>query len=127
VSVYAKSRDEARNEEVIIAPNQQIVFNREEQKLKKEIVPEPVPIVEIQSTSVRTKFEGAPVMQIFDAMQEMYGLKIQAEENSFKDCTLTTTLFEDELFKRLDIICEVIGATYRVDETTIIIEGPGCE
>jgi hypothetical protein len=79
VSVYAKSKDQTMNEEVVIAPNQQIVFNREEQKLKKEIVPEPVPIAEVQPTSVRTKFEGAPVMQIFDAMQEMYGLKIQAE------------------------------------------------
>jgi hypothetical protein len=57
----------------------------------------------------------------------MYGLEIQADENIFKNCTLTTTLSEDELFKRLDIICKAIGATYRVDETTIIIEGPGCE
>ena len=127
VSVYTQSKDKTKNEEVIIAPNQQIVFNREEQKLKKEIVPEPVPIAEAQSTPAKTKFEGASVLRIFDAMQGMYGLTIQADENNFKNCILTTTLFEDELFKRLDIICQAIGATYRVDETTIIIEGPGCE
>ncbi len=127
VSVYTKSKDQKEQQEVIIAPNQQIVFNKEEQKLKKEIVPVPVPIAEIQTASVRTKFEGESVLRIFEAMQEMYGLEIQANENSFKNCTLTTTLFDDELFKRLDIICQAIGATYRVEETTIIIDGSGCD
>jgi hypothetical protein len=127
VCVYTKSKDQKDLNAVVIVPNQQIVFNREELKVKKEIVPVPEPIAEIQSTSIRTKFEGASVLSIFESIEEMYGLEIQADENIFKNCTLTTTLSEDELFKRLDIICKAIGATYRVDETTIIIEGPGCE
>lgn len=127
VCVYTRESKGAEQNQLIVTPNQQVVFDPAQKQLKKELVAEPAPIVALAAAAVRTKFENASVLEIFKALEEMYGIEIQVDEERMYPCTLTTTFAEGDMFKRLGIICKAIGATYRINETTIIIEGSGCK
>jgi hypothetical protein len=74
----------------------------------------------------RMRFEGAPVKEIFNAIEKVYGVDIIYDEPKFLGCTLTTTISDGDIYNRLDIICKVIGASYEVKEDRILISGAGC-
>lgn len=128
VSVYTnKNRQrESAVEEVILTPNQKIVFDKTVNKLSRMIVDEPRVIVPREEFD-RMRFEGAPVKEIFDALEKVYGVDIVYDEGKFAACTLTTSITGQNIYNRLDIICKVIGSSYEVKGDRIMIDGPGCK
>ncbi len=128
VSVYTnKDRQrESAVDEVILTPNQKIVFDKTVNKLSRMIVSEPKAIIPAEEFD-RMRFEGAPVKEIFDALEKVYGVDIAYDEEKFATCTLTTSISGQNIYNRLDIICKVIGASYEVKDGRIMINGPGCK
>ena len=128
VSVYthqAKSKAPSHSNETILTPNQQVVYNRKDNKVSRMLVADPqaiVPAEEIQ----KWHFEEASVTEIFTALEKIYGVDIVFNEKLLSSCTLTTSISDGPIFKRLDIICKAIGTTYTVEETQIVINGSGC-
>ena len=125
VSVYDKHGKAIARSLIILKPNQQIIYDREKQSVVRSIVDIPVPIVE-QEVIRRMRFEDAPVEEIFDAIEEAYGIEIEFDEDQFSSCTLTTLVSGGDLYNRLDIITQAIGASYEVKEDRIVISGSGC-
>src|SRR5690606_35184035 len=93
-------------------------------KLSRMIVSEPKAIIPAEEFD-RMRFEGAPVKEIFDALEKVYGVDIAYDEEKFATCTLTTSISGQNIYNRLDIICKVIGASYEVKDGRIMIYGPG--
>jgi transmembrane sensor len=126
VSVYKRDQKQpADSAETLLTPNQQMVFNRSENKLSRTLVEIPQPILsekEIQSMH----FEEASVKEVMEALEKIYGVAIQFDENTFSTCSLTTSVSDRGIYDRLDIICKAIGATYKVEDTQIILSGTGC-
>jgi transmembrane sensor len=124
VSVYKKS-EAAENKQIILAPNQQAVYDKSIDKVARMLVQEPVVILPADEL-IKMRFEDAPVTEIFDALEKAYGVDILYDQSILSGCSLTTSLLDETLYIRLNIICRAIGATYTISETQIVIESTGC-
>ncbi len=127
VSVYAPSDDSKKEirEEVILTPNQQAIYDKERKHVSKQLVHEPL-IVLPKPTLFDMKYDEAPVIKIFQVLEENYGVDIVYDENLLSGCSLTTLMNNEGLFERVKIICEAIGAEYEVNGTDILIKSAGC-
>jgi ferric-dicitrate binding protein FerR (iron transport regulator) len=128
VSVYrletAKSLNITDNKEldgVVISPNQQIVYERQEAEFKKSIVQQPI---ELQTQSF--EFKNEPVSNILKTIQQTYGIVIIYDESILSNCPLTASLSDEPLYGKLDLLCLAIGADYQVIDGQIIINSKGC-
>lgn len=131
VSVYAKHHKEASKEAssakpIILAPNQQAVYNRNNDKVIKEVVDNPA-IILPKSNLFHMSFDEAPVTQIFDVLQENYGIDIVYDKEVLGKCMLTTAMSDEGLFQRIEVICKAIKANYEVRDGVILIDSHGCE
>lgn len=129
VAVTAKTEGKDHSSampEIILTPNQQVVFDTESKKLSRMIVEEPVPLLPADEVR-KMRFEGAPVTEIFRAIENVYGVDLVFDYEKFSTCMLTSVISDGDLYNRLDIICKAIGATYSFKENQILIDGTGCD
>jgi hypothetical protein len=129
VSVYTKGGEKKyakANEEVILTPNQEVVYNKVKENFSKKIVDEPRILLE-KSTLFHTQYDATPVNQIFEELEENYGIDIVYDDNIMKGCHLTTTKDEEGLYERVIIICQAIGAQYELQDGMIWINSNGCQ
>jgi hypothetical protein len=127
VSVYTNRKNEklSQTEEIILTPNQQVVVDKNEKKISKRLVDKPQAIVPEEEVR-RMRFEEAPVSEIFKALEKVYGVEIVFDEDLLSSCELTTIIADKDIFSRLNIICNAIGASYVLENGTIIINSTGC-
>jgi transmembrane sensor len=128
VSVHTNREDKKENvlaNEIILTPNQQIIYDRNEKTILRRIVEVPQPILPEEKVK-RMRFEEAPVKEVFEALEKVYGVDIVFDEHRFSSCALTTSISDGGIYNRLNNICKAIGATYTLNETQIIIQGTGC-
>lgn len=131
VSVYAPhaktgSLQLGRDEEIILTPNQQAVYTLADHKVSRTLVKEPQLVI-AEEEARKVRFEGAPVSEVFEVLERMYNVDIDFNEAVFATCAITTSVSGRDMFERIDVICEIIGASYTVEETTIKIIGTGCD
>ncbi len=128
VSVYAERNDTQQDPEVkgvVLTPNQKAVFHRSESTISKVLVEAPLlllPPVEM----ARFVFEAAPATEVFAALEKSYGIKVVFDEDVLKDCTLTINLTDENLFQKLEVICKVLDARYKLIDGQVIIYSKGC-
>lgn len=128
VSVYTHLKSDsllAESEKIILTPNQKAVYSRSDNRVSRMLVKNPDVIISEEEVK-KIRFEGAAASEIFKALEKMYGVQIDFEESRFSNCFLTTSVKGDDLYERIDVICEIIGAAYSVEGTTIVIKGAGC-
>jgi hypothetical protein len=77
-------------------------------------------------TAFTMEYDGAPVKKIFDVLETKYDVDIVYDETNFASCVLTTSMTNESLYERLEIICKAINARYEIKESTIVITGNGC-
>ena len=111
---------------LLLTPNQQVLFDRPSDQLTKSLIKEPLLIKQPEGDQ-HFVFQNAPVSKIFQTLEESYGVTIKYNAELFKHCNLTAPLSNEPLFRKLDLICQTIGATYEVWGTDIIISGKGCQ
>lgn len=109
---------------VIITPNQQVVFEPTHGQMQKSIVA--APVLQHPAPENRFNFTDTPVAQVFQTLDDAYGIPIVFDADQFRQCTVTVPLADEPLLDKLDIICETIGARYEVVEAQIVISGKGC-
>jgi len=131
VSVFSKNGSGStgpadKYAEVILTPNQQVIYDSNQGKMSCSLVEEPSVVVPAEDLK-DMHFESAKVSAILEAVSKAYGISIVYDSDLLSSCLLTTFVSENEdLYKRLDIICEAIGATYEVDGLDIRISSNGC-
>lgn len=125
VCVY-QSVDAGRDEKyLVLKPNEQAVFDRKLSTVSKTLVENPRMIIESDKIPAM-KFTDRPVWELFDALENMYGVTIKYDSTLFSTCRVTTSLSKDSVFNKIESICHAIGATYKVENALVVIEGPGC-
>lgn len=130
VSVYNQREINLNDPEtnaLILLPNQQAIYNRPTDALNKQLVENPMPIIEKSATPLPNQFEEVAASKIFEVLEKRYGIKIVFDEERLSDCFITTKLREESLYDQLDLICRIIGGTYKEIDTQIIIESKGCK
>lgn len=126
VAVSTTPRKKTMNmSEVILTPNQELIYDREAESISRRIVENPEPIIAVEEVK-RMRFDNAPVAEIFSAIEKIYGVDLVFDEKAFAQCKLTTSVSDSDLFRRLNIISSAIGASYSVEEDKIVITGAGC-
>lgn len=129
VSVYTNHDSEETStsaNEIILTPNQQIVYDKRQHEISKTLVEKPRVILP-QDEIRRMRFEEAPVTEIFKALEKAYGVDIEFDENFFSSCELTTVISDDDIYSRLNIICDALGTSYVREHDRIVINSSGCK
>ena len=130
VSVFAKPKSgnanqQTKSEEVILTPNQEVIYDTSKDHFSKKLVAEPESIL-AKPTLFETQYDCVPVVKILDVLEQNYGIRIQYDEEALSGCNLTTSMAEEGLYERIEIICKAIGAQYETTYTMIIITSKGC-
>jgi len=128
VSVYPNQLNATLDPEsrgIVLMPNQKVVFQRDKVTLNKTLVDSPrllIPKNEVQQFS----FEDASAAQVFGALERAYGVDVIFDEEVMRHCTLTVSLNDEDLFQKLDVICKVLDAEYKLIEAQVVIYSKGC-
>ncbi|MCE6992631.1 FecR family protein [Dyadobacter sp. CY323] len=125
ISAYHKAGNAVPEETVLLSPNQQVYYDPQRDVLSKTFVPEPA-VLKVPEKYPEFLFENISVAQVFETLAESYGVSISYDAATVAGCNLTAPLGNEPLFRKLDIICQTIGATYQVWGTEIVITGKGC-
>ncbi|NIJ54078.1 FecR family protein [Dyadobacter arcticus] len=131
VSVYPKKEYETALDPagltagVVLNPNQQAVFLRNENRLEKGVVSQP----ELLSESVVQKdqiFDDKPVTEVFQDLEKVYGIVIVFNSEILANCAINAQFNDENLRQRMNAICQAIGASYDMVDGQIVINSKGC-
>jgi transmembrane sensor len=134
VSVYSQRADNIKQTKtpnrlggIILTPNQELEYKKASQEFRKTLLDEPEVInadVTIQKIML---YDDTPVVQVFNQLSKIYGINIVYDDDLLKKCTVTGDLRNEIFYKKLDLICKAIGATYEIIDGQVIIQSNGCE
>lgn len=130
VSVFPKKEYEMRHGDpraagVILNPNQQVVFNRKDNKLEKAVTASPALLAE-SSVQKDQVFDDMPVAEAFEALAKAYGISIVYQPETLSDCMISAQFGDENLKQRLNAICQAIGAGYDMENGRVMISSKGC-
>jgi len=126
VSVFRKDND-PQKEELVLAPHQQAIFNSKPNTLVKTEVSDSALLEQHAMITKTFSFENKPVNEIIEKLSGVYVVEISYDKEKFSKCGgITVLLNEETLEGKLNILCKVLGATYRIDDNKVYLEGSGC-
>lgn len=128
VSVFAHQVTKNQDPEtsgLVLTSNQKAIFGKENEHLSRTLVERPTLLLSSRELE-QFSFNNAPISQIFAALEKAYGVDIVFDEEVMTNCFLTTSLTNETLFEKLDIICEGLESTYKVVDAQVIISSKGC-
>lgn len=128
VSVYRQEDFYSRSAEsgragIILTPNQEVVYDRGEDRLQKTLIAMPQPLGD-KRDSLRV-YQGTPIRQVFAQLEELYGIPIQFDEEALDSCSLTATMGNGSFYDKLNVICKAIGGSYEVIDGNIVVTSRG--
>ncbi len=112
--------------EIVLIPNQKAVFEKEENLLIKTLVDSPVSLNDSPKNTILA-FEETKISEVFNRLEGIYGIKIGFDKEVFSKCSVTAHFNNENLYQKLDIICEIVRAKYEVIDGEIMIFGNGCQ
>lgn len=130
VSVYNQHEiniNDPETEALILLPNQQAIFNRPTEDLTKHLVEIPMPIKEKTNNNLPTEFDDVAISKVLEVIEKRYSVKIIFSEELLSSCFITTKLRNESIYNQLDLICKIIGGTYKEVDAQIVIESKGCK
>jgi len=110
---------------VLIMPNQEVTFYRNEIKLIKKQLEKPTEL-SAEVTQFSLNFKDAPFSEVVKALNKAYNINITYDESKMANCPLTASLSNQHLYEKLDLICQALEATYEIVDGEIVINGKGC-
>lgn len=111
-------------EGVVLMPNQQVLYEREQMKMTKSLVENPSVLIPIAKQEF--EFVDTPIKVVFAAIEEAYGVDIVFDEEILSTCYLNASLSDVPLYEKLKLICKGTNTTYEIIDSHIIIYGRGC-
>ncbi len=111
------------NQQVILVPNQQALFDPSTQLLTTSVVENPLIL---RKSIVRKVYDATPIIEILMNLEKAYGISIHFNKDIISSCKVTTAFSDETLYERLDILSKAIDASYSLDGTTILFESNGC-
>jgi ferric-dicitrate binding protein FerR (iron transport regulator) len=109
---------------VVLMPNQQVLYDKAAMKMTKSLVENPSVLVPPHRQNF--EFADAPIREVFEAIEQAYGVHIVFDEEALASCYLNASLDDVVLYDKLRLICKAINATYEIMDSHIIVYGKGC-
>mgnify|MGYP000855137239 FL=1 len=120
----ASSGEEAEN--VVLYPNQTVVYKPSEKSLTKVLAREPV-VLDPEELKGAFAFDEEPVADILRALEKAYGIPIRFDEPSLRNCQVTLPFREEPFYQKLEVLCRTIKASYKITGQEVVIESAGCD
>jgi transmembrane sensor len=125
-----KASSGKRNNGVILLPNQKVIYDQGTRQFVPSLVDIPLPIID-ELSSKKTPldsfvYEETPLRIVLGSLEKSYGIDIVVEKDNIYKCLFTGDVSRQDLYTRLDIICQAVQASYEVKGTKILIKGTGC-
>ena len=114
-----------RKDAVVLTPNQQVEYERKEEKLTKSLVENPDLLHPV--AKIEFEFTDTPVSDVFQLIEGAYGVKIVYDKEVMANCSLNASLSDVSLNEKLKLICMGIKAQYEIIDSQIVIYSEGCE
>jgi len=115
---------------LILMPNHKVIYREEDRQLTEALVSNPVPVVGSSAGQAAKPetfvFEDAPLRQVLPAIERVYGIEIVMERENLYSCLFTGDISQQNLYAKLDLICQSVKASYEIAGTKILIKGKGC-
>ncbi len=129
VSRKASAISSTGSGEVMLLPNQQVVFNRETAQFNKMLVD--VPRLVASPTRQRRApafvYNDTPILQVLQDLKEAYGIDILYDREALANCQLNSSLVNESFEQKLTVVCATIGATHEIVDGQVIIKGGSCQ
>lgn len=128
VAVFPNQSGQAQDPELkgmVLTPNQKAIFHRDKATLDKALVENPGILLSDKALE-SFAFDDADVASVFKAIEKTYGVTIIYDEDVMRFCTLTISLDHESLFQKLDVICKVLDAEYKLIDAQIVVYSKGC-
>jgi len=109
---------------MILSPNQEAIYHRQDAKLIKKLSYHPERIIRPLPSSLI--FDDKPVVDVLHTIGEQYGISIVYNKEILADCLLTGDLRDHTLYEQLDLVCRLANARYDIVEGQVIIHSTGC-
>ncbi len=118
-------------EGIVLLPNQKAVLSRQEVRLIKSLIENPM-IISAETANHKPSrssfvYDSTPASAVFKTIEVAYGVDIVFDEELFSTCEFSGNLNEESLYEKLEIICKSIEAKYQILDAQIIISGKGCK
>ncbi|HLY72159.1 MAG TPA: FecR domain-containing protein [Puia sp.] len=126
VSVFkSSSKNKA---EFILTPTQSIRYTAQTQSIVKSESDAELEKAETNARrAINFDFEETPIVTIFSALEDAYGIKMNYDEKVFSKCIITAPLRDEPFEEKLKIICAAVGAKYHIDNNEVFVEGTACK
>ncbi|HTF19417.1 MAG TPA: FecR domain-containing protein, partial [Chryseolinea sp.] len=119
------STDVDTSTQVILTPNQRVVYDPVLDQLTASVVELPVLLPENVNREAM-EFDDESVASILNKLETAYGVHISFDETALSKCRITTKFTTESLFNRLNVVAKAIGGSYRRDGTQILFTANGC-
>ncbi len=113
---------------VVLTKNQQILFNRLDLTAENTLTTTPVNrkiAVPIQAFSFT--YEDQLITDIFTEIEAAYGIEMVWDRHLMANCRLTGNISNENLYEKINLICQSFDATYKTVGNQIIISSSGCQ
>ncbi|WP_298738099.1 FecR family protein [uncultured Chitinophaga sp.] len=113
-------------DEVILAPNQRLVYEKTAQKFQKVLLENPVMTLSAEADR-NMVYDEAPLEKVFSAIAKAYDITIVYDTELLQHCTVTADLRHEPFYRKLDLVCRAIGASYEVIDAQVVIQAGACD
>ncbi len=127
VLVYRAKPDPFNDKPIALGANQQLQIAEDSEVLLTE------PVMQASVLSERLdeelfEFTNTPVPVVLDALSAAYGLEVAYDRARFQNCRITTSMTDEPLTEKLNILAETIGGGTRAElvDDSIRLAGAGC-
>lgn len=109
---------------VLLTPNQQAIFSKEDAQLVKSLVEDPQVLVGPKSRDF--EFIDTPLRDVFATLEKAYGIEIVYDEELMGNCALNASLDDMPLYDKMRLICKGVNAKFEILDSKIVVAGKGC-
>ena len=133
VSVYTRTAAEIKKGNmpnaggIILTPNQELVYEKSKQKFQKALMQNPAAIVADPTFEKTMCYEDVSLEKVFEQLSRVYGINIVYDNDLLKKCTVTADLRNESFYRKIELICKAIGASYEIIDGQVVIQASGCE
>jgi ferric-dicitrate binding protein FerR (iron transport regulator) len=113
---------------LILTTNQIAFYKGHSRDLVQLKAEEKAPEIIPTAPAISFNFDETPVTEIFQTLENAYGIPFHYDKATFSNCVLTTSIGNESFEDQIRIICAAIGATYELKEDGVFLGGkPNCK
>ncbi|MFT3702822.1 MAG: FecR domain-containing protein [Agriterribacter sp.] len=122
--VSVTKRNNTKQENIILTPNQQMLYQAQTQTLTTSTFDGDLGSFKPKHDKENHlfNFEETPVTTIFSVMQQAYGIAIEYDEKGLANRKVTSYLGDESFEEKMEIICDAINAGYSIKNNKVIVE-----